>query len=94
MTELNSLLMDINRLETELKEFELRFGVRSDDFYAALNHGDLEEFDELDDYRQSFVEWSALYKTWSSLIEKYRQLIDRQPIALQIKSNLEHSHAS
>ena len=36
-----------------------------------------------------FVEWLALYKTWLSLDEKYQQLIDRQPVALQIKANLE-----
>jgi hypothetical protein len=94
MTKLSTVLQDMSLLETELKRFELRFGVLSDDFYAALNRGDLEEFDELDEYRQTFIEWSALYKTWNSLHEKYRQLIERQPVAIQIKSNLEPSHAS
>ena len=47
----------------------------------------------LDDYRMEFVEWLALYKTWTSLDERYRQLVTRQPVALQIKANLEPSYA-
>lgn len=65
----------------ELSRFEARFGVRSPDFYAAMVCGDLDEFDALDDYRMEFVEWLALYKTWLSLDDKYRQLIARQPVA-------------
>jgi hypothetical protein len=93
MTSLNVLLKDMNRLETELSRFETRYGVKSRDFYAAMMRGDLEEFDALDEYRLEFVEWLALYKTWLSLEKKYRQLIQRQPVALQIKANLEPAHA-
>lgn len=53
----------------------------------------LEEFDALDEYRMSFVEWLALYKTWLNLDEQYRQLITREPVALQIKTNLESTYA-
>ncbi len=93
MTSLNILLMDMSRLERELDHFATRFGVKSNDFYIAMMRGDLEEFDTLDDYRMEFVAWLALYKTWLSLDEKYRQLISRQPVALQIKNNLEFVHA-
>jgi len=92
MTTLKILLQDLVKLQSELSQFETRFGVRSADFYTALNRGDLEEFDELDGYRVEFIEWAALYKTWLSLDEKYRQLISRQPVALQIKDNLEAVH--
>ena len=93
MTSLNMLLQDIGRLEAELNVFETRFGVKSDDFYASMMRGDLEEFDALDEYRIEFIEWLALYKTWLSLNDKYRQLIARQPVPLQIKVNLELAHA-
>jgi len=93
MTSLNDLLADMSRLTTELSRFETRFGVKSGDFYAAMMRGDLEEFDALDEYRQEFIEWLALYKTWLSLDEKYNQLIARQPVALQIKANLEPARA-
>ena len=93
MTSLNEMLKDMSKLETKLSRFETRFGVKSQDFYAAMMRGDLEEFDALDEYRMDFIEWLALYKTWLSLDEKYRHLIARQPVALQIKANLEPVHA-
>lgn len=67
--------------------------MKSHDFYGAMLRGDLAEFDALDEYRMEFIEWLALYKTWLSLDEKYRQLIARQPVAVQIKSNLERAYA-
>ena len=93
MTFLNTVLRDMGQLERELSRFENRFGVRSQDFYAAMVRGDLEEFDALDEYRMEFIEWSALYKTWLSLDERYRQLIVRQPVSLQIKANVELAYA-
>ena len=93
MTSLNMLLKDIGQVEVELNRFETRFGVRSRDFYDAMMRGDLDEFDALDQYRMEFIEWLALYKTWLSLDEKYHQLVIRQPVALQIKGNLEPAHA-
>ena len=93
MTTLSELLSDMSRLQMQLSRFETQFGVKSPDFYAAMMRGDLEEFDALDEYRMDFVEWLALYKTWLSLEDKYRQLIERQPVALQIKANLEPARA-
>jgi hypothetical protein len=90
---MRELVKDIGRLETELHRFETRFGVKSQDFYAAMMQGELEEFDALDEYRMEFIEWLALCKTWLSLDEKYHQLIARQPVALQIKTNLELAYA-
>jgi len=87
------LVEDMSRLETELHKFETRFGVKSPDFYEAMMRGDMEEFDALDEYRMEFIEWLALYKTWLSLDDKYHQLVAREPVALQIKTNLELSYA-
>jgi hypothetical protein len=83
---LKELIQDMAKLETELRRFEERFGVKSSEFYGAITAGELDEFDELDEYRMEFIEWLALYKTWLSLDEKYQQLIARQPIAIQIKT--------
>lgn len=93
MTALHELLSDMRQLENKLADFEVRFGVRSSDFYQAMVAGDLEEFDTLDEYRMTFIEWLTLYKTWLSLNDKYHQLLSRQPVALQIKTNLEMVHA-
>ena len=67
---LKDLLRDMGKLETNLQRFEARFGVKSQDFYDAMLRGELEEFDALDDYRMDFVEWLALYKTWTSFDER------------------------
>jgi hypothetical protein len=94
MTSLNVLLKDMVKLKAELGCFEIRFGVKSEDFYAAMMRGDLQEFDALDEYRMAFVEWLALYETWLSFDNKYRQLIALQPVALQIKANLDPALAA
>ena len=64
---LTDLIQDMNRLENELGLFESRFGVKSAEFFEAMNNGELEEFDGLDDFRMEFIEWLSLYKTWQSL---------------------------
>jgi hypothetical protein len=83
---LKELIQDMAKLEMELRRFEEKFSVKSNEFYRAITAGELDEFDELDEYRMEFIEWLALYKTWLSLDEKYRQLIARQPTAIQIKT--------
>ena len=65
---MKELIEDMGRLEMELHKFETRFGVKSADLYEAMTRGELEEFDALDEYRIEFIEWLALYKTWSSLV--------------------------
>ena len=84
--ELKELISDMSQLEAEFSRFEKNFGVKSSDFFQAITAGELDEFDALDEYRMDFVEWLALYKSWLSLEEKYRQLISRQPVAIQIKT--------
>jgi len=93
MSSLSILVQDMSRLEAQLSSFETKFGVKSSDFSKAMLAGELDEFDALDDYRMEFIEWLALYKTWSSLNEKYHQLLTRQPVAIQIKANLELTYA-
>lgn len=93
MSSLNLLLQDMIRLEVQLSSFETKFGVKSSDFYTAMMAGELDEFDALDEYRMEFIEWLALYKTWLSLDKKYHQLLARQPIAIQIKANLQLVYA-
>ena len=75
--ELKELISDMSQLEAEFSRFEKNFGVKSSDFFQAITAGELDEFDALDEYRMDFVEWLALYKSWLSLEEKYRQLISR-----------------
>jgi hypothetical protein len=85
---LTELIEDMTRMETKLMRYEKKFGVKSPEFYKAITSGELDEFDALDDFRMEFIEWLSLYKIRMSLDESYRQLITRQPVAVQIKSVL------
>ena len=85
---LAELIHDMSQLDMELSHFEQKFGVKSAEFYQAMNTGELEEFDALDDYRMEFIEWLSLYKMWLSLNEKYQQLVTRQTIAISIKTTV------
>jgi len=89
---LAELIHDMSKLNTELSDFEQKFGVKSPEFYQAITAGELEEFDALDDYRLEFIEWLSLYKMWLSLNEKYQQLVTRQPIAISIKTTVMSQH--
>jgi hypothetical protein len=58
---LHEILTDIHTLEQELLEFEARYGVRSETFYAAYASG---EEPEDDSGMLDFTEWASVYRTW------------------------------
>ena len=93
MASLTALVRNISQLEHELGQFEIQFGIKSPEFYAAMIAGELADFDALDHYRMDFIKWLSLYKTWLSLDQKYQQLIARQPVMLHLKTNLAPSYA-
>lgn len=66
---LHEILTDIDALEQELLEFEARYGVRSETFYAAYASGEEPE----DDSRMlDFTEWAGVYRTWLARHAEYR----------------------
>lgn len=54
---LKQLIGDMSLIETQLINYEKKFGVRSPEFYQAITSGELDEFDDSDDYRMEFIEW-------------------------------------
>ncbi len=54
---------DLARVESVLKEFEEKFGMTSDEFFAAYQSGQLPDTAE-------FVEWNAFYKMRQRLLER------------------------
>jgi hypothetical protein len=76
---LREILTDIHALEQELLEFEARYGVRSDTFYAAYTSG---EEPEDDTWMLDFTEWASVYRTWLTRQAEYRNELARvQPRA-------------
>lgn len=76
------LLADIHALEKELLDFERKYGVRSETFYAAFMSG---EEPENEDWALDFGEWASVYRTWLARQAEYRNEIER---VQQSKSSL------
>ena len=76
---LREILTDIHALEQELLEFEAKYGVRSETFYAAYMSG---EEPEDDSWMLDFTEWASVYRTWLARQAEYRNELARvQPRA-------------
>jgi hypothetical protein len=71
---LNEILADIHALEEELLDFERKYGVRSETFYAAYASG---EEPEDDSWVLDFGEWASVYKTWLARQADYRNEVQR-----------------
>jgi hypothetical protein len=79
---IRDILLDIHALEEELIDFERKFGVRSETFYAAYASG---EEPEDDAWVLDFGEWASVYRTWLTRQAEYRdelQKIQRQKPSL------------
>ena len=62
--EIHELIVEIKMLERRLTLYEEKYGVRSEDVYAALTAGDLERYDAFDETRADFSRWKGIYETW------------------------------
>ena len=71
---LDDILNDIHALEEELLEFERKYGIRSETFYAAYMSG---EEPEDDSWMLDFGEWASVYKTWLTRQTDYRNKVQR-----------------
>lgn len=79
---IRDILADIHALEEELLDFERKFGIRSETFYAAYVNG---EEPEDDSWVLDFGEWASVYRTWLTRQAEYRdeiQKIQRQSLSL------------
>jgi len=71
---LREILADIHALEEELIDFERKYGLRSETFYAAYVNG---EEPEDDDWVLDFGEWASVYRTWLTRQAEYRDQVQR-----------------
>lgn len=71
---LRDILADIHALEEELLDFERKYGVRSETFYAAYVGG---EEPEDDNWVLDFGEWASVYRTWLARQSDYRNEVQR-----------------
>ena len=79
--EIHELIVEMKLLERRLTLFEEKYGVLSEDSYAALMAGELEEYDAFDETRSDFSRWKGIHETWMRRKEAYTtQIRQRQLI--------------
>jgi hypothetical protein len=70
---IREVLSDIHALQRQMLDFESRYGVRSDVFYAAYRTG---EEPANDAWVLDFSEWAGVYEAWLERQAEYRAAID------------------
>ena len=70
--EFHDIVLDIHALEEDLLQFERKYGIRSETFYAAYVSGEEPEDEQ---WMLDFGEWASVYKTWLTRQAEYRDEI-------------------
>jgi hypothetical protein len=78
--EIHELVIEMKLLERRLTLFEEKYGVLSEDFYAALMAGKLARYDEYDESRADFSRWKGIYETWLRRKEAYTKQIQQHDL--------------
>jgi len=79
--EIHELVVEMKLLERRLTLYEEKYGVLSEDFYAALMAGELARYDEFDETRADFSRWKGIYETWKRRKDAYSRQIRQRDLA-------------
>jgi hypothetical protein len=71
---IQEILADIHALEEDMLDFERKYGIRSETFYASYISG---EEPEDDSWVLDFAEWAGIYKIWLARQTEYRNEVQR-----------------
>lgn len=75
------LVIEMKLLERRLTLYEEKYGVLSEDFYAALMSGKLADYDAYDETRTDFSRWKGIHETWLRHKKAYTQQIQQHNLA-------------
>jgi hypothetical protein len=78
--ELQELVIEMKLLERRLTLYEEKYGVLSEDFYAALMAGKLARYDEYDETRSEFSRWKGIYETWLRRKKAYTEQLQHREL--------------
>jgi hypothetical protein len=78
---IHELVIEMKLLERRLTLYEEKYGVLSEDFYAALMSGKLEDYDAYDETRTDFSRWKGIHETWLRRKKAYTQQIQQRNLA-------------
>jgi hypothetical protein len=79
--EIHELVIEMKLLERRLTLYEEKYGILSEDFYAALIAGQLARYDEYDETRSDFSRWKGIYETWLRRKQAYAAQIKQRAVA-------------
>ena len=79
--EIHELIIEMKLLERRLTLYEEKYGVLSEDFYAALQAGKLERYDAFDETRADFSRWKGIHETWLRRKKAYTEEIQHCELA-------------
>jgi hypothetical protein len=74
--EVHELVIEMKLLERRLTLYEEKYGVLSEDFYAALIAGQLADYDAHDESRADFSRWKGIYETLQRRLGAYRKQLE------------------
>ena len=87
--ELQQIVREIHWIEWQLRTYEDRYGILSQDFYQAMESGLLSEFDDGEElYFYDFLEWHGLYKIWLKREHSYREQLRQRSLPEQLRQML------
>ncbi len=78
--EIHELVIEMKLLERRLTLYEEKYGVLSEDFYAALMAGKLSRYDEYDETRADFSRWKGIYETWRRRKQAYTEQLSQREL--------------
>jgi len=78
--EIHELVIEMKLLERRLTLYEEKYGILSEDFYAALMVGQLARYDEYDETRSDFSRWKGIYETWKRRKQIYAEQLKQRAI--------------
>jgi hypothetical protein len=76
--ETHELVIEMKLLERRLTLYEEKYGILSEDFYAALMSGKLAQYDAFDETRNDFSRWKGIYETWRRRKQAYEAQIQQR----------------
>ena len=83
--EIHELVIEMKQLERRLTLYEEKYGILSEDFYAALMSGKLSRYDEYDETRADFSRWKGIYETWLRRKQTYVMQMQQHDLTESIR---------
>ena len=74
--EIHELVIEMKLLEHRLTLYEEKYGVLSEDFYAAIISGKLSEYDAYDETRADFSRCKGIYETLQRRKANYHKQLE------------------